>query len=119
MSLRAKEGYFIRDERLAYGPQAIMETITWTCCHCNTPVIAMTDEWRRTHGFPPRVHPRGYCQKCDALTCNRTACNLECRPFQQFLDTALTHVANHPETEVFLYGPNGERLPFPSEGNAS
>ena len=105
-SKRRKEGYFLRDERLAYGPQAILETVTWTCCHCNTPVVILTDTYRRAHGLPPRTHPRGWCQKCDAYVCDRKPCNDNCTPVEQLIDIAL----RHPEQPVFLLGPNGEKL---------
>ena len=109
-SKRRHEGYFLRDERLAYGPSALLETVTRTCCHCNTPVVILTDTYRRAHGLPPRTHPRGWCHRCDAYVCDRKACNDTCTPFMQLIDIA----RRHPDEPVFLFDVNGNRLLNPS-----
>lgn len=105
-SKKRTEGYFLRDERLAYGPTAIVETTTNTCCHCNRVVVILTDVYRRAHGLPLRTHPRGWCHKCDAYVCDSPTCSSTCTPIQQLLDIGL----KHPGQPVLLRGPHGELL---------
>lgn len=98
-SLKRFEGYYQIDQthgpgvdphpdlvaKFGYAPTVKAgenyECATHTCSHCGVPVILN----------PQRTRPRGYCAKCDRYICERCALvwklTLECRPFQQFLDS--------------------------------
>jgi hypothetical protein len=95
-SLRRNEGWFMRDERLAYGPGAIFESATIQCAHCNVTVILN----------PKRTRQRGYCQKCDAYVCDNRVCNTMCTPIHKLLEIGM----KNPGLPVLLRGADGELL---------
>jgi hypothetical protein len=63
----------------AVGPGQRYESPTFTCAHCNRPVIMN----------PQRSRPRGYCRKCNADVCDSPSCNAECNPFMQRMERDL------------------------------
>ena len=106
-SKKRLEGYFLRDERLAYGRDAILETWSLTCAHCNRVVVVLPDATRAKLGLPPRSHPRGWCAKCDAYVCDFYACNNFCTPILKMIEIA----QRHPDIPVLQRNPDGT-LPF-------
>lgn len=91
-------GYLMIDERACAGG-VLTEIPTATCCHCNRTVILR----------PDRTRERGWCRRCDAYTCDRAGCQVNCIPMQKVIDL----VQHHPNEPYLLYGPNNEPLVSP------
>lgn len=82
LSKRSLEGYLLIDHSSApgagmVGPGRKFESATITCSHCQRVVILN----------PDRSRSRGHCRRCDHYICDNPACNIECLPFNKYLDT--------------------------------
>lgn len=93
-SLKRHEGYLLIDNRFGPGVSAefirasgkdapvvpegrMFESATVTCSHCHSIVVLN----------PGRSRPRNYCRKCDHYVCDNPACNVECMPLNDVLDS--------------------------------
>ena len=76
--------YFLSDQRVSGG--TIVEADVWTCPHCNCGVLPN----------PRRERPSHVCLKCNARTCGRPGCVLECNPIAESIDLALRHTDRGP-----------------------
>lgn len=93
-SLKRHEGYLLIDNRFGPGVSAefirasghdapivpegkMFESATVTCSHCHSIVVLN----------PDRSRPRNHCRKCDHYVCDSPACNVECKPLNDVLDS--------------------------------
>lgn len=74
-SKRSHEGFLMIDDRCSGA--GLQECATITCAHCHSIVVLN----------PQRTRERGYCRRCDHYVCDNPACNVDCLPFKQVLDT--------------------------------
>ncbi len=73
IALRPKGGAFTYDE----AGQLIEERDTLQCVHCEA-------HWRVD---PGSGKVRGWCARCDGVTCGKVVCETSCRPFEMWLES--------------------------------
>lgn len=80
MSRRAQGYATISDPRLP----RVLEMDTFSCAHCNCVVHLHNSNGTRKP--PDKIG--GYCGNCSGATCNATACNGKCTPFEKVIDAS-------------------------------
>src|ERR1700677_973419 len=80
------QGWLLIDNRLAPpepGIPRFVEAGIVGCSHCRRQAVLN----------PERERERGYCRKCDHYICDQCAAVGECKPFDRFIDQAMTALA--------------------------